>query len=751
MKQHIRSVLTQRKWGRQRSASGIAPQSLALNTKIGYQIWYPNYWGDEIFIDLVKTAHPDWTGQYDSIAKIAGIDGVDSNSWITSLPPSTTWRNTINTQQNANYVRRPGVYVATWTGTALVVLQNGYLQTGLSGGHTVGSNRYEITLASGGPYTMEAHVTNPSSTSTVALNDLRVFHIDDEADLASGKLLTVNHRAKLQGIGTMRSIFAIGSNQKDGIGWDWRYPTIAGTVTEFSAWKTEAARTWCSPDMPPSVYGKICAELNCDMHLSLPAHSSDACILAWANALYPVVPAPLKIKIECSNEATWNYSGEYAPSVAQLVYQVGPTLTGIKDDNGNASTAFYPTASCAAMKVGANMWRIFETVFPRNRIVRVHPGAALVGQGNESYGGLHFIEPISGLQGKQLADEFSIAPYMRPTSGESIKSMKHLRKHLDEPPTFAYDCMRADLGSVAASVAYHSDKLSTVAPGMKLSTYEAGSETLFVLNTASWKSWEFLPNGTDNVMGSPQYGGQNVTINWALTDGGRVRPTGGDVTGSGLSLTTMYYFRVIGTDQLRLYSGLANYNANTPVTISTTANRITLQSEDYSDNYIGYFLTADNSLNSFTNEDWSVDFDDGEAIQLASVGGTALYTGTDYYIKKLSTTKMQLFASASAAAAGTPVLSLAGGNNAVIQFDNNTRTLAIAAKFNEMWASQLGADLWTEYFSKMDGKIDTYLQHVPFSNAYTDRMVGVLSNAAQPYTPLMTAMRALAVARKGGA
>jgi hypothetical protein len=219
---------------------------------------------------------------------------------------------------------------------------------------------------------------------------------------------------------------------------------------------------------------------------------------------------------------------------------------------------------------------------------------------------------------------------------------------------------------------------------------------------------------------------------------------------SGLDAHTFYWIKIIDAYSLRLFSSLANYNANTPVTLTSYAGQVSYRKETDSGGYIGYITTSDNSINAYTNSDFSVDFDNGDVVKLGSdVVSTGLASSGEYYIKKLSTTKIQLFATAAHASAGTPVVAFTGGNGNAILFDNQTRSFAIVAKFYEMWTSQLGADLWDRYRQGFDGLIDCQMQHVPFGNVYEQQSSSVLKSAHEPYSPLMTAMRALAIARKG--
>jgi hypothetical protein len=749
MKQHIRAITTQRKWGRQRSAKGSAPPVSAPGvTKIGYQLWYGDYWADAIYADLMHTSTPDWAVLYGANTTV----GVDQYGWLDALPAGATYVNVVTTQQGEGnwYDRRGGVYVATWTHdpNLTVSLTGNYAESVVSGGRLVSPGRYECTVSQTAPgsnggtaWILNAQVTN-SGAAPAVFNSLKVFHIEDESRINAGQVLTSKHVDKLAGCGVVRVMLCIGSNTQDSHGWNWQTPSVKANDVLITNWATPQHRIWRGDDMPPEVAAMVANELNADLYLPLPTLCTDATLTSYATKVYGILNSNLRVHIEPSNEATWNYAVPYAASMAYLGYVLGPTLTGVVNTNGAPASDVFSRASCAGMYVAANMWRNFEEIFPRNRVVRVAPGwAAGIGQDGDGYAGLRYIEPVSGVSGAQLADEFAIAPYMNRAFGETAKQMKEARRHEATDLTFMYDAVRSSFSTVQGWTDAHVAKLATVAPGVKLTTYEGGYEVQWALNSNAGAAWTINSDAASDTLGNNYYG-----FTWALAPGEQIRVS--NVGASGLDEHTLYYVKFPTTTSIRVYSTLANYNSDTYVTL-TDATGISIQNYSQCDGYAAFILTADNTLNAYTNEDFANAFDTGEGLRLASAAGTALNTYTTYYLRKVSTTKMTLHPTLADATNNTNILSLAGGNNVMVQFDNKTRMEALAQKFYDMITSQFGADLYAEYFAIFDGKIELLMQHVPFGNIYPAQTSAVLKQAWSAYSPQMTAMRALAIARKG--
>jgi hypothetical protein len=750
MKQHIRSITTQRKWGRQRSASGSAPQVSAPGvTKIGYQLWVGDYWADAIYADLMRTATPDWSVLYQPGYTTVGVD---QYGWLDALPANTTYVNVVTTQQGSatGYERRGGVYVATWTpgpNNVQVRLTGNHLESCLSGGHEVSPGRYEITLSQTAPgsnggnaWILNAEVSH-SGAGTAVLNDLKVFHIQDEARINAGQVLTSKHADKLSGCGAVR-LYSLMAEHQDSYGWSYLDTSHKADDVVISNWNTLQHRIWRGDKMPPEVGAMIANELNSDLYLTMPALTTEATHLEYAQKVYSVLNSSLRVHLECANEV-WNYTIPYAAASSYLGHIVGPTLTGVVNTNGAAADDFFSRVYCADLYVSAKMWRKWEEVFPRNRVVRVLAGwSAGVGSNNDGHAALRYIDPVSGLSGAQIADEFTIAPYMDRRAGETAKEMKNARRHEETDLTFMYDMVRASISPAGSAVLGHKAKLAAIAPGVKLSTYEGGYEITWDMNYNGGAAWTINSEAAGDTLGNNING-----FDWALSDGEQIRVS--NVGASGLDEHTLYYVKLPTSTSIRVYSTLTNYNNNTYVAL-TDATGIDIQNYSRCDGYVGFMLTSDNTINAYTNETFADSFDTGEEIQVVSGNGASLYYGVTYYIRKVSADKFTVHATLADATNNTNILSLSGGNNAMIQFDNYSRMKILAEQCYSMITSQFGADLYNEYFNTaMDGNVELIMQHVPFGNIYELRTTAVLKQAWSAYSPQMTAMRALAIARKG--
>lgn len=180
----------------------------------------------------------------------------DSNGWLTALPPTDSVKLTIAMVLNNQYSHlRSGNYkVKSASGATLGVEKSS--GPGITNRSTPVVNQATFTIA---PATNENYrenyllfisVTN-NTTSPIDVNDLAVYHVDDEADHLAGKLYQAAFKADLANQAVIRIL-------------DWTRANVSNdgvNVSNAADLPTEAKRSWAEGNAPYSVTGKLINEI----------------------------------------------------------------------------------------------------------------------------------------------------------------------------------------------------------------------------------------------------------------------------------------------------------------------------------------------------------------------------------------------------------------------------------------------------------------------------------------------------------
>lgn len=148
------------------------------------QPWFLQGSGTFAFLNLLKESQ-SWT--YISTNATVKPSELDSNGYPTSLPSGGIYTTFFVPTQT----ERPGNYVATWDGNGTIYVNNNNTLVSGSKTSTTGSGRYVFsTTASSFIFGINA-ITGP------AITNLKVYHIDDEPDVLTGKVFGSQFKSML--------------------------------------------------------------------------------------------------------------------------------------------------------------------------------------------------------------------------------------------------------------------------------------------------------------------------------------------------------------------------------------------------------------------------------------------------------------------------------------------------------------------------------------------------------------------------
>lgn len=691
-------------------------------TKIGSNIIPGEYWeANQPLINLMYSSANYWIDVNTGINPGGPVNNyaspstklapyVDANGWLTNFLPTYQVKRYVMIHKSGIKVR-PGTYYVTWSGPATVtVLQ---AAPGVNANpRSISANKYAIDVlaipdTAVAPTPIVIVVTN-NTASPITVNDIKVYHMDDEADLLAGEYIQRDWLNAHKGLNVMRFMDTISTNNSNIVNFsDFNRLPNPATNDPGSCSFTQPLITPgidISPayeqftNYPPVLLAKMAKKIGADIWLNIPMKATPACVLAMANVLYAEYPT-CNIYIEYSNE-NWNWSfWQYAYirqfvapklGLSTLSNPLDPWSVPIYPSTGLITTAAdiqRATIGVAAALMAAQAWAIFDTVYGRSRVKHVFAWQLGSQDDLSIIATYSYTNPATGVTTllKDLIDLYAIAPYYGITAGFGLNtnvSEKYVKENeLYKDPTgllpFNMTFYRDGIASnMAVTRKYLNDArivINSINPNIGLTMYEGGYGMQSTFSAENWFTVDKVNNklvclGT--AIATDYKATSSATIIWA----GSPAP----VPAGGIG-TVINSF-----DQWAHNVGTLTWNGSMWVNATPNIN---------------------------------VTYTSGEQIILAYVTpGTELFAdpnsinGVPWYIKKIDSTSIQIFKTLADYNANIPVLLT--GNAASYNLGNYSRTLEYG-KANQAYLRSNQGALDNETYVNLlrDMKVETYNQY----------------------------------------
>ncbi len=653
--------------------------------------------------------------------------GTDGWHWYTGTYSWTSWDIVAMTGQTlAEFSKardrlKLGKYIATWTGANEVQLGPGvgnaaYVTVlGL-----VSPNRYEVVVTDERAMLAWRTRSPGSGTSPGTLNDLAVFHEDEEARYLAGEIFAQDWLDAYSHFRVLRAMDIIGANV---LGFDTSLTASASYPSvERSDYCDEDHRSWAAGKLPPSIIGKAGIALGCDIWVSVPVKMSRACMRAFAQEIYDTGFTGL-VYCEYGNEI-WNFANTstWLSTVKAAGTDVdggGVPLTGYGYTGTPAGTGG-DRASAGHALGAAQMWYEFEQVFGRSRIKRVIGGQYAWFEHDSAK--FYSINPFTGNTIKEDLDIYAVAPYFFIGGGTpaiplnapiSIWRNKTHNLSGDELFNVFADWAFTNYGPLQA---YHETKRLTMFPQGEVHGYEGATDITYPTSYNQFIGCDKTTIHTDdtsvNITGtqSAYVSGERIVFArraWTAVDWTQVQET----PSSSIVGGTWYYFRKHsvsgGNCKLWIYPSLAAYNADTTpngtgaIAMDTNGVGYRYFTKDWA--HRGTLCWGDVANNAL---DFGIDitdmWDDGDELMSRSNQGEffeggvepdAVWVGsTRYPVRLFGTTKLKVYANWTDYATDTPLP--VTNANSTFWFDNITRVVKFRLWVDQHLMGKVGKDVY---------------------------------------------------------
>ncbi|WP_157970861.1 hypothetical protein [Pseudogemmobacter bohemicus] len=302
--------------------AGSAGSGLGMGL-LGGRDWSP----EQPFLDVMKSAR-DWIGHrpgqwggedHDALAAAGVLDG---QGWPRLIPPDLESIGTVMlTDMPEGAQDLAGRYLVTWSGTGEVGLG------GLARNPRREGRRITFDY-SPGPGLVDLRIT--ASDPADPVRNIRVSRADREALLAAGEIFNPDFLARLQGIGLLRFM-------------DWLQTNNSPLVTPEDRPKPDDY-TWTRRGVPIEVVVQLANRLEADPWITLPHMGSDALFGEMAQVVARDLAPGRVAWVEYSNEV-WNWQfGQAAWADQQAKARWG---------DGGGWLAFYALRAAEAMAIWA--------------------------------------------------------------------------------------------------------------------------------------------------------------------------------------------------------------------------------------------------------------------------------------------------------------------------------------------------------------------------------------------------------------
>jgi hypothetical protein len=542
-----------------------------------------DYSGNELFINRLKHTSRAWNNNFPSGTPITE----DSNGYPTNiLPGNSTAMLVFISLENIRVsplVPGTGNWKITWDGPCVCTATGGYANSNVTVGNTTTFN-----LPSNSNI-LYIQIDNPTGVTQTCTN-IKVFDTQYESALNAGEVFNpayINWIASWPYLRFLRCMDIMQTNNS--------------TVINPSDLNVESHRSWGREGsgavaekigIPPSIAGRLAKKTGKDVWVCMPYKATDATMRAIAQAMFDADPTGTwKVYVEYSNE-NWNFGFLHW---AYLV-GVGSTLPGVVDGNGNPSSTSGDQSACASAYGAMRAWTAFETVFPRNRIIRVFGGQTDFPA--FFLGGFQFRDTTNTLFGGQ-----TMKALLNATDGGSPDGKGRVHQTIYYSPFNIYgkkSLIQNDRGAEPdswwttnynASIDtikgyYDTTRASLTAMGCTAPfiTYEAGDNTFLDSHNGDFTA---TVNTTNNTLQFTADGTGWIVNNDILKIQGPAGP--------GIGFGQQLIVRKFGTNELRVYANQANYDSDAG---NTGVNSITLTAGTWdATNFSRYNRIADKIYN----------------------------------------------------------------------------------------------------------------------------------------------------------
>ena len=344
------------------------------------------YSAEQALLDRFKSTGP-WitssSGTWDTGEE--ALLPLDANGWVTSFPAVAHTFTTILKPINfigASYYYPPGKYVVLYDGEGTITYSLDAIKDDVAS--APGRDVLNVANPQNG-FVLQITAIDPNMTGNY-LRNIRIVHIDHEADLATGKIFHPKFVDNLRP-------FSGGIRYMD---W-WR--TNNSNLVNWTDRVTLTTNNWGGvAGVPVEVMVALSNELGVDCWMCMPHQATDDFVTQCANLVHSLLDPGLKVYVEYSNE-TWN-SGMFT----QAAYCQAQGLALWPTANPyQANRNWYGLRASQVMDLWKAAWGADS-----NRIVRVFAGQSASPSNNENA----LLGPLTG-QGPFTShfDAFAIAPY----------------------------------------------------------------------------------------------------------------------------------------------------------------------------------------------------------------------------------------------------------------------------------------------------------------------------------------------------
>jgi len=295
---------------------------MAFASKLGFNSTWSFYYTEEyVFIDYLKGSRSwlqgsGWASSIEFDSYMNGRAGGYVDDFLPNLPAGrsvfTIVRDLTSTiyaappPVNVNAVRtfRQGTFFVTWSGSANVTVNANF-----GSGVTVtnpSANRIQIATGTTGLFYLQINVANDTG-APITVNNLKVFHSSDEADMNAGKVINQVSLQKFKGCKNLRALDLVAT-----MGWGTTFGDFVRPLTDFVGvgdLPSQASFNW--KNVPAVVLGKMAAEISaynngdpCDIWIPVPVRMNQAAWAAYVQGVHDNHPVG-KLKVEAGNEI-WN-------------------------------------------------------------------------------------------------------------------------------------------------------------------------------------------------------------------------------------------------------------------------------------------------------------------------------------------------------------------------------------------------------------------------------------------------------------
>jgi hypothetical protein len=523
---------------------GTAPPSCIVGANLGN---YSYYSGSNPYANLIHGSLEAWRG--------ADLTPVDSLGWITNMAngaPALNKYIITNVTYGGNHVK-PGRYGIKWTGPLTVsVVNNGYQANIVTSDHRVEFDLVAFNQGTSRATFIDISVTNTSG-SAASVNDIAVFHLDDESEVIAGRPFQREFINNLAGFKIIRPMDFMNIN--------------SSPIVNYADIPTEAHCSWGPP--PISVIGKMIAACNADLWMCAFHKATDACLNSIAQELYAQMGGgTMSVHGEGSNE-TWNYAPDFNQG-AWIRDNIAPGIS-VVDTNGAPSAAENDKIACGTAHLSMRFWKALETYFPRSRVVRVFSGQAA--NFATLAGGFEYKDTTNVLYGgaalKTLVDTYAIAPYFNISVGGGLvpadmsKKAQITRQDANQSNTFWSNAIALEVDTYGKNwISNSKTQLAAKGANIKLTSYELGAG----LSLDSSITADLWPA---TVVANTLDFGINVTGIFSNGDKMCYQYSGGTALFSGAGHYSGFLLKLSGTNAIRVFSSQANYDSDTAATLNS--------------------------------------------------------------------------------------------------------------------------------------------------------------------------------------